>query len=74
MPRNKHAGRIKQAQIALAAYKKQGGVDPDCLVRDLMADLGHWCDKHGLDWDNEVRIARDNYRCEKNGIDDARTY
>lgn len=66
----KHTRRIKQAQAALTAYSKQRGVDPDCLVRELIADLGHWCDKHGLDWDHEVAIARDNYTAEVAGIDD----
>lgn len=44
-------------------------VDEDeVVVRDTIANLMHWCDAKNLDFDNELRIARDNYYAEKEGI------
>jgi len=31
-------------------------------LRDLLADLMHWSAAKGLDFDNELRVGRDNYR------------
>lgn len=35
-------------------------------VRDLLADLLHWCDLNGIDFDAELEIARDHFHCETN--------
>ena len=33
-------------------------------IRDLLADIQHYCDKHSIDFVNELRIASDNYQAE----------
>lgn len=38
--------------------------DSDFMVRDLLADLRHFCQRQGLDFANEDRIAYDNYLSE----------
>ena len=37
---------------------------PEETVRDLLADIMHYCNLHDIDFDNEVRIAEDNYQSE----------
>lgn len=32
------------------------------VIRDLLADLMHYCDQYGIDFENELRIAQENYR------------
>ena len=38
--------------------------DDESNVRDLLADILHYCDKHSIDFTNELRIASDNYQAE----------
>ena len=55
----------KYSADALAAYGffvGHLGKDPEAWVRDFLTDMMHL---HGEEWvDNELRIARDNYRAE----------
>ncbi len=34
---------------------------PDALVRDLLADLRHYCDAHNIDFADEDRVGYHNY-------------
>lgn len=42
----------------------------ETTVRDCLADLMHWCDAEGMDFENELRIARDNYDTETAELED----
>ncbi len=37
----------------------------DIMLRDLLANLMHWADRQGLNFDNELHYARDHYGVEK---------
>lgn len=52
---------VKAARAALAATE----YDREFAVRDLLADLLHYCDETGEDFDNELRVARRNHAEEK---------
>lgn len=56
--------RIKQAQIALDAFSDCTGEDSDNALRDLLADLMHWCGKHEVDFWHEADVARMHYEAE----------
>lgn len=65
--------RAARASVALAeyeshAYEKELAVaDPPQFeesVRDLLADLMHFCDKFDIHFMEEFRIARNNYFAE----------
>ena len=52
---------IKRVEACLCNY------DPDeSNIRDLLADIQHYCDKYSIDFANELRIASDNYQAETN--------
>jgi hypothetical protein len=58
---------IGRASAALSNYN---GAESD--LRDLLSDLMHYAAAQGMDFDDELRIARDNFdaeRAEENGGD-----
>ena len=48
-----------RAAEALYLYIEAG--DEECAVRDLLADLRHYCDMHGISFGDEDRCAYRNY-------------
>ena len=52
--------RSKQAQAALATAYTQG----DIGLIDLLADLLHYADQHGIDFDEALRLARIHHTAE----------
>jgi len=59
-----NARRVRQAAIVVKAYKAIPGTDPDCWLRDLLADLMLYCKVKGLDFTDELRIASGHFRHE----------
>ncbi len=50
--------------IAVQAARQMftvAGYESDCEVRDSLADILHYCESKGLDFENELRIARANH-------------
>jgi hypothetical protein len=46
----------------LKAYQYEHGLDTEQeIVRDLLSDLMHICDHFEMDFEDELRIATDNY-------------
>jgi len=37
----------------------------ECVVRDTIANLMHWCDARGMDFEHELAMARDFHHMEK---------
>jgi hypothetical protein len=51
---------------AYAATPKNGIMPPFWItVRDMIADLGHWCDREGFDFTGAVIAALRNWRAER---------
>jgi len=46
---------------AIAAFEKATGVDREDALSDLLADLFHWCDRNGVDFEHELARARGHY-------------
>lgn len=58
-----NADRADRAQFALEWYADRAGADPndegfDTLARDLLADLMHFCEREGIDFEGNLEIAR----------------
>jgi len=70
MPDNRD--RAERATETVGRYKrlaygaKQAPHEPnDQAVGDLLADLMHYCDLHGYDFDWQVQKARDHFAAEQ---------
>ena len=62
--------RALDAGGAVAGYAASLGLDgkerpSECPARDLIADLGHWCDREGVDFAAEVAAGLRNWRAER---------
>jgi hypothetical protein len=58
--------RAQRIPPTLAAYAEAlGDGDPDeSTMRDLLTDLMHYSEQSGIDFDQELRVARHNYEFE----------
>jgi len=54
--------RAKSAHKAMAEYRQ--GNEPKEAAIDLLADMLHWADKHQVDLDDCLRIARVHHQAE----------
>jgi hypothetical protein len=63
-PDELNADRARWAAAALAEFRRQTGADLEDAVSDLLADLMHWCDRHGQTFGDELRRARGHYEAE----------
>ena len=60
-PDLQNASRARSAANALEAFHQQTGTDFEDAVSDLLANLMHWCDRAGQDFNQELRRARSHY-------------
>lgn len=58
--------RARVATDALALSAKAFGKPPAAAVGDFLACLAHWCDRHRLDLQEELRRATLHYQTETN--------
>jgi len=56
--------RAAFAATALTAFQQATGCDACDAVADLLANLAHYCDVHGIDYRVEARRAQEFYRDE----------
>lgn len=68
-PSNKE--RSLWVDVALQAFAEQTGQIPgleiEDIVSDFLADLGHFCDRHNIDLQDQLRRAAGNYNAETRG-------
>lgn len=57
------AQRIQCAATAIEPYANNIG-EPDLLAADILADMRHYCDLHGLDFDDVNRRGQIAYDAE----------
>lgn len=55
-----NAKRAERATKGLPVCER----DREDNLRDLLTDLRHYCDTHGIDFWKQDSLARDNYLCE----------
>jgi hypothetical protein len=68
--------RAQWAEVALLAFGRRTGTvkdhvgdneDPFLILSDLLADLAHWCDRHGVDLPAALVHATRHYHTETGG-------
>lgn len=62
--------RSKAAEKALIVHdisknRRPSGEPAPAMVTDLLADLMHYCDREGVDFDSSLSVATDHYDHEK---------
>lgn len=61
-----NAERANRASAALASFRNyRNDIEDECELRDLLADLMHYCDQEKVDFWRELRAAQDNYNEER---------
>lgn len=63
-PEGMNEKRSSWAQDALDRFMRVTGTDREDVLTDLLGDLLHWCDRNGVDFDNELRKGRSHYEAE----------
>jgi hypothetical protein len=64
-PEPSNEDRALRAETALRQFRRETGIGHDReAVGDLIADLGHYCDERGLDFDELVRRGVEHWRAE----------
>lgn len=63
-PESMNENRTKWANAAIVEFIMQTGTDGENALADLFADLMHWADRHGLDFDTELECGRMHYSAE----------
>lgn len=66
-PENMNEDRAAWAGTALDTFQEATGTDPEDAVSDLIADLHHWCDRNGIDFNRELERAAFHYDAETGG-------
>jgi len=56
--------RAEWANQALNAFQEAVATDDEDVVCDLLADMMHWCDLNGKDFDAELSRGRMHYEAE----------
>lgn len=60
-PEDQNDDRSGWAEVAIKAFMKETGTDAEDAVSDLLADLAHYCDRHGLELGHELCRAMSHY-------------
>ena len=53
--------RSELADRTLRVFMQYSGCDGETALTDLLADLMHWCDEQGLDFETELNRADEHY-------------
>jgi hypothetical protein len=56
--------RAGLAFYAMREFAHQSATDPEDVLKDLLCDLMHWCDRHGQSFRNALDSAQNNYIAE----------
>lgn len=63
-PELQNASPARWAAATLEEFRRHTGTDFEDAVCDLLANLMHWCDRFGQDFNAELRRARNHYDAE----------
>jgi hypothetical protein len=66
-PEGMNERRSLWAGRAIAEFMAATGTDLEDALPDLLADLMHWCDRAGFDFDTALERGRDHYEAETMG-------
>lgn len=60
-PEEMNDSRAEWAAVAVRAFQKATGTDPEDLLSDLLCDLRHWADRNGETFATQLERANRNY-------------
>src|SRR5258706_116142 len=60
-PEGMNDKRAAWGERAIVEFQKATGTDREDALSDLLADLFHWCDRNGFDFEHELERARGHY-------------
>lgn len=63
-PDEMNDARADWADVALVAFMAETGTEQEDAICDLVADLRHWCDRHGMDFERELARGNAHYDAE----------
>jgi hypothetical protein len=63
-PDGMNANRAEWAAEALSRFQEVVNTDEDMALPDLLADLRHWCDRQGIEFDGANEHGRQHYLAE----------
>jgi hypothetical protein len=63
-PEGMNDKRAAWGERAIVAFETATRTDRDDALSDLLADLMHWCDRNGFNFDDELFRARNHYESE----------
>lgn len=66
-PEGMNDARAGWAERALSEFMRATGTDREDAICDLIADLRHWADRNGQDFDHEADRGRRHYEAEIGG-------
>jgi hypothetical protein len=61
-PEERNENRARSADAVLEMFQWQTDADIEDALSDLLANLMHWCDRFGQDFQKEFRRAQNHYR------------
>jgi hypothetical protein len=70
-PDGRNGERAEWAFVAIEAFENRTNCDREDAISDLLTDLMHWCDRHNVDFKQEMRRARGMYEDETDGDEEA---
>lgn len=65
-PEKQNSDRARWSSMALYYFIGETGSDLEDAVSDLIADLGHWCDRNGMNLKEQISRAEEHYDAETN--------
>ena len=68
-PDGRNDKRAAWAGAAVSSFRQATGTDEEDALCDLLAELMHWADRSGHDFDAVLHRARDHYEAETTEID-----
>ncbi len=63
-PDGKNDERADWAESALVTFRHKTGTDKEDCLCDMLADLMHWSDRYGMDFNNELLRGSGHYEAE----------
>jgi hypothetical protein len=61
-PDNQNDERAEWAEATIQAFVRITGTDREDALADLLANLMHWCDRQGFDFDAELARGHGMYQ------------
>lgn len=66
-PEGQNDNRADWANTGLRAFQQRTGTDDEDMVADFIADIRHWCDRNGVDFERELARGWEMYEEETKG-------